>query len=191
MTLQKEFYRKKMKANLNSLQNSEHGHLSNQIANKLFNTYEWQRANTIGVTISRGKEINTNPVIKRAWEEGKQVAVPKCLPKTKEMEFRVFSNYNQLEVVYYGLQEPKKTETTMVQPPEIDLLIVPGLIYDLKGYRIGFGGGYFDRYLVNYPNQTVALALELQLMEEIPVESFDIPVQKVVTEKRILHTNAN
>lgn len=191
MKEQKEVLRKKMKASLNRMKHDEYNELSKQIANGLFDTDEWKNAEIIGITISRGKEIDTSYIIRKAWEVGKQIAIPKCLPKTKGMDFRIFSDYKELEIVYYGLQEPKVEETNSVLPNQIDLLIVPGLIYDERGYRIGFGGGYFDRYLSTYPNETITLAFDLQVVKEIPNEAFDLPVQKIITDKKVIQTNDN
>jgi 5-formyltetrahydrofolate cyclo-ligase len=191
MKEEKEFLRKKMKASLNKMENEVHNALSKKAADSLFLTDEWINAGIIGITISRGKELDTSYVIQKAWEDGKQVAIPKCLPKTKEMDFRVFSDYKQLEIVYYGLQEPKVEETFAVTPAQIDLLIVPGLIYDERGYRIGFGGGYFDRYLINYQNHTATVAFEIQLVDHVPAEPFDIPVQKILTDMRVIETNGH
>jgi 5-formyltetrahydrofolate cyclo-ligase len=187
----KEALRKKMKATLNRMKNDEYNELGKQAADALFETEEWKNADTVGITISRGKELDTSYIIKKAWEDRKKVAIPKCLAKTKEMDFRVFTDYSQLEIVYYGLQEPKIDETTAVIPDQIDLLIVPGLIYDKRGYRIGFGGGYFDRYLVNYPNAKITIAFDIQVVERIPTEQFDLPVQKIITDKRVIETNGH
>lgn len=189
MKQQKEALRKKMKATLNRMKNEEYKELSGKVAGVLFTTDEWKNADTIGITVSRGKELDTSYIIRKAWEEGKNLAIPKCIHKTKEMDFRLFTDYSQLEIVYFGLQEPKVETTTAVSPNQIDLLIVPGLIYDEKGYRIGFGGGYFDRYLANYRNNTITLAFDLQVVDEIPKEDFDLPVQKIITDKRVIQSN--
>ncbi|MFC7393341.1 5-formyltetrahydrofolate cyclo-ligase [Scopulibacillus cellulosilyticus] len=142
---------------------------------------EWNRAKTIGLTISKGREIQTKPIIEAAWQEGKTVVVPKCLPKLKQMVFRKLTSYDQLETVYYGLLEPVEERTKAVNKQDVDLLIVPGLVFDKHGYRIGHGGGYYDRFLENYDGKTCSLALDEQIKENIPIERHDLPVQKIVT----------
>lgn len=146
----------------------------------------YQDAEVIGVTISRYPEVNTKPLIEAAWKAGKKVAIPKCLPTTKEMDFRIFTSYKELETVYQDLLEPIVEETTAVLKEEIDLLIVPGVVYSKAGYRIGFGGGYYDRFMTNYVGRTISLAFNEQLNENVFRESHDIPVQTIITDKEVI-----
>ncbi len=125
-------------------------------------------ASTIAVTISRGLEIPTRPVIEQAWEEGKQVCIPKCDPDTKKMQFRTYQTDDQLETVYAGLLEPVIEKTKEVKPSQIDLMIVPGVCFDTDGFRIGFGGGYYDRYLSDYKGKTVSLLLSASCLHTSP-----------------------
>nr|WP_245799250.1 5-formyltetrahydrofolate cyclo-ligase [Virgibacillus siamensis] len=143
----------------------------------------WKQAKTIGITISNGFEWATRPIIETAWNEQKDVCVPKCLPKSRKLDFYQLHTYNQLEVVYYNLLEPNPEESEKVKKEDIDLLVVPGLLFDQNGYRIGFGGGYYDRFLADYPNRTVSLASNFQVVQEVPAESFDIPVETIITDK--------
>lgn len=87
---------------------------------------------------------------------------------------------------YFGLDEPDVKKTTPVKKDAIDLLIVPGLVFTKKGYRVGFGGGYYDRYLTDFTQPTVSLVHTKQFVEDFPIEPFDIPVQYLVTEKGII-----
>lgn len=149
----------------------------------LLNSQLWEKASTIGCTIAQAHEVETAPIIELAWQEGKKVVVPKCTPKESHLDFHELSSFDQLETVYFGLQEPVPTLCPVYEPNSIDLMLVPGLIFDLNGYRIGYGGGYYDRYLATYANQTVALATEAQLVESVPFEEYDVPVNHIVTEK--------
>lgn len=177
----KKQLRKKIMQQLTAMTNEQYTSLSAKLASQLFLTSHWQQSKVVALTISRFPEVDTFPIINQAWSEGKQVAIPKCLPKTKEMDFRIFSSYDNLEVVYSGLQEPVKDKTKSVQPSEIDLLIVPGVAYTLKGDRIGFGGGYYDRYLVDYNGVTLSLAFPEQVVNKMPLDPHDLPVQKIIT----------
>ena len=80
--------------------------------------------------------------------------------------------------------EPIVEETTSIKKEVIDLQIVPGVVFSNEGYRIGFGGGYYDRYLTDYNGYTLSLAFECQTGYVIPIETHDIPVRKIYTEKR-------
>ncbi|MGF7532591.1 5-formyltetrahydrofolate cyclo-ligase [Bacillus mexicanus] len=157
-----------------------------RIYKDLFSLPEWQNASTIGVTISRGVEIPTRPIIEQAWKEGKQVCIPKCDPGTKHMQFRTFQSDDQLEIVYAGLLEPVIEKTKEVKSSQIDLIIVPGVCFDTDGFRIGFGGGYYDRYLSDYKGETASLLLECQLFACVPRLPHDIPVNKLITEDQVI-----
>ena len=92
-------------------------------------------------------EIPTFHIIEQAWHEGKEVAVPKCNPENKAMEFKKITSFEQLESVYSGLLEPVAETVKVRDQHDLDLLIVPGLAFTKDGYRLGFGGGYYDRFL--------------------------------------------
>lgn len=183
---EKIMLRKKMKEKLSTISKPDYEHYSYNIAQKLYEQEEWKKAKTIGVTVSKKPEVDTYQIIRKAWEEGKVVAVPKCRPQEKVLEFRRLCAFNQLESVYNGLWEPIPGVTKEVKPDEIDLLIVPGLAFSRTGYRLGFGGGYYDRYLKSYRGHTVSLAFHMQLLERIPVEEHDRPVEKIITDREIV-----
>ncbi|KZE66425.1 5-formyltetrahydrofolate cyclo-ligase [Fictibacillus phosphorivorans] len=180
--MNKSEWRKKIKQEL--LHTSEEDRItkSKAISNQLFDTTEWRKAQSIGITVSRKFELDTANIIKRAWEEGKKVGVPKCYSADKQMEFREIRSYEQLENVYMDLYEPKKDETPLIPSEQIDLIIVPGLVFDKTGYRIGYGGGYYDRYLYAYSGQKISLAYTFQTTDKLPHEEFDIPVDQIITE---------
>jgi 5-formyltetrahydrofolate cyclo-ligase len=185
--LEKKFeIRNEVKRMLKNMGHELHAEWSNKIAETLFETDYWQEANTIGLTVSKGFEVDTKSLFFRCWQEKKKTAVPKCDPNIKEMEFREIKSFDQLENVYLDLQEPIFEQTTLITPKEIDLLIVPGICFDRRGHRIGYGGGYFDRYLHKYANVTIALAFSFQIVEEVPIESHDIPVDIIITEKELV-----
>jgi 5-formyltetrahydrofolate cyclo-ligase len=186
MLMDKKEWRATILAHLNSLSEQEKQLKSKAIYDHLLYHRAWENSQLIGVTISTAKEINTKPIIEKAWEQKKQVAVPKCLPQTKQLDFRELSTFTQLESVYFGLEEPIVAQTSPVQPEHMMLLIVPGLCFDSRGYRIGFGGGYYDRFLANYKGIKVALAYEEQLIEKVPEQGHDIPVDFLITPRGVV-----
>ncbi|KMP25108.1 5-formyltetrahydrofolate cyclo-ligase [Bacillus albus] len=181
--------RKRIIEHMNSLSEERYTTLSEQIACSLYAQKEWTEAKTIGITLSMENEVNTYPIIKKAWEEGKKVVVPKCNKGTRTMSFRQISNFDQLETVYMNLREPIPALTGEVNADEIDLQIVPGVAYTARGERIGYGGGYYDRYLVHYKGKTLSLAYSFQMVDHIPVEPFDKNVEKIITEKGTMVKN--
>ncbi|MDZ5607995.1 5-formyltetrahydrofolate cyclo-ligase [Bacillus pseudomycoides] len=178
--------RKKIVEQMNSLSKEQHKTLSEQIVFSLYEQKEWRESETIGITLSMEHEVNTYVIIEQAWREGKKVFVPKCNRETRTMTFRQITNFNQLETVYMSLREPIPALTVEAEANEIDLLFVPGVAYTRRGERIGYGGGYYDRYLVQYEGKTLSLAFGFQIVSYIPTESFDQNVQKIITEKETI-----
>ncbi|MFZ3580338.1 5-formyltetrahydrofolate cyclo-ligase [Virgibacillus sp. DJP39] len=183
--MNKSKLRKKAITYLNSLSKPEKKSIEEKITSQLINSELWKKAETIGITISQGFEWDTKAIIDTAWKEQKQVTVPKCDPAKKQLTFYQLKTYNQLEIVYYNLQEPSPSISKPIKKTSIDLLIVPGLLFDKNGYRIGFGGGYYDRFLTDFPNVTASLVADGQLIQEIPSEAFDLPVDYIINENGI------
>ena len=184
--MDKREIRKAVLGRLKELPEADHREKGLRAAGRLIKGMEFERAGTIGITISRHPEIDTRPVILAAWAAGKRVAVPRCSPADRGMQFRELGSFDDLETVYMDLLEPVESRTEPVEKNEIDLIIVPGVAFSEAGYRIGFGGGYYDRYLAGYRGRTVSLALEVQLAGELPAESHDVPVGTLFTEERLI-----
>jgi len=179
--------RKNVIQQLKGLSEEEHTTIEHQIHKHVFATQLWKEAETIGITISQeGIEWDTKAIIEQAWSEGKSVAIPKCLQETRAMQFYEFKSYDELEVVYYGLKEPQPQKSRLIDKNDMDLLFVPGVVFDALGYRIGFGGGYYDRFLTDFHHTTVSLVSTVQLISEVPKENHDIAVDYLVTEKEII-----
>lgn len=184
--MEKKQLRIKLKETLSNLSKPGYEELSKQISHQLYRDEDWNQANIIGITISKFPEVDTYQIIRKAWELGKTIAVPKCYPKEKKMSFRIISDFSQLESVFYGLLEPIEKKTKHINPENIDLIIVPGLGYTKEGYRLGFGGGYYDRYLKDYSGKTISLAFQSQIIPAFKTENFDIPVAKIITDARVM-----
>jgi 5-formyltetrahydrofolate cyclo-ligase len=184
--MDKNYFRTLIKNKLNEMNEEKYWEYSESIHKQLFSLNLWNEAKTIAVTISNGREVDTTHIIEKAWQEKKQIVVPKCDPASKTMEFRHITSFNQLEKVFYGLLEPKIKDTEKATPNQIDLMIVPGICYDRKGYRIGYGGGYYDRYLTRYKNSTLSLAFSTQLVDHVPADIHDIPVSSIITECEVI-----
>lgn len=118
------------------------------------------------------------------WKDGKTIAVPKVFGEI--MKYYAITSYDDPEDGYFGIREPKHAEL-----PEIiagdGLMILPGVAFDEERHRIGYGGGFYDRYLEAHPRmQKIAFAFEFQMFEEVPFEEFDRKPEKIITEKRII-----
>lgn len=184
--MEKQKLREQVLKQLHQLSPSDHEQKSALIQKRVLASDEFKYAKTIGITLSRFPEVATHHLIEFAWQCGKRIAIPKCISSTREMDFRLIDSFDQTEVVYMDLKEPCVDLTESVPPEEIDLQIVPGVVYSPEGYRIGFGGGYYDRYLAGYPFQTISLAFERQILDNVIREPHDFPVSYLYTEVRII-----
>lgn len=151
-----------------------------RLHSRLYDQPEWGRAKVIAVTLSQSFEIDTAPIILHARHEGRTVVVPRTLPG-HQMEFVEITEETSFDETTFGVLEPH--EGRVFQPNEIDLMVVPGVAFTLSGRRLGFGGGYYDRYLANYNGKTISLALPTQLADEgeWKADQYDQPVDRVLT----------
>lgn len=155
----------------------------NQLYQQLFKSGAWQQAQVVGLTISLPGELNTQPMIAQAWAEGKKVVLPVIDLTTKQMTFHEYKPATKLVKVAFNLLEP--TGTKAYQPNEINLLVVPGLLFNQEKQRIGFGGGFYDRYCANYPGVTVALADQKRWTNKIwPIAPTDLPLTTIFHSKQ-------
>ncbi|MDD9150771.1 5-formyltetrahydrofolate cyclo-ligase [Sporolactobacillus sp. CQH2019] len=167
-----------------------------EVGERLFACRPWRRAKTVAVTLSVGREIETKAIILKAWSQKKCVAVPKCEPSAKQLTFYRLESFDQLKIGYFGLMEPEPGKAIKMDKKSLDLVIVPGVVFDRRGYRIGYGGGYYDRFLQNFSGETVSLLLEIQLFDRLPEEGHDQRVDMLITENecirvkdRVVHEN--
>ena len=139
----------------------------------------YQEVKTIATYLSFPHEFQTQELIKRMLKDGKKVLIPKTYPKGR-MEFVVYDP-KQLAKTSFGLLEPQG-DLEVVEPSQIDLIHVPGLAFTTEGYRIGYGGGYYDRYLEHFTGHTLSTVYPCQI-QEFNLENHDIPVQEVLIDE--------
>ena len=180
-----------MREHLGKMDNETYFCRSRLIIQRLLREPSIIKGKTIAVTMSGFPEVETREMIRTLWALKKNVAVPKCEPKTREMDFYVITSFEQLETIYLNIEEPKIIETTYISKREIDVIIVPGIVFNETGYRIGFGGGYYDRYLSTFHGEKISVAFDEQIAERIPTETHDIPVNIILTDKRRIDCAAN
>ena len=139
----------------------------------------YQEAKVIATYLSFPHEFQTQELIEQALKDGKKVLIPKTYPKGR-MDFVVY-NPQQLVKTSFGLLEPQG-DLEVVDASQIDLIHVPGLAFTTEGYRIGYGGGYYDRYLKHFSGHTFSTVYPCQIKDFIP-EKHDIPVQEVLIDE--------
>ncbi|RSU02020.1 5-formyltetrahydrofolate cyclo-ligase [Vagococcus fessus] len=157
--------------------------LESKILSQLFETRIWQGTEVIAITMSLPFEFNTKPIIEEAWKTGKKCYVPKVLANN-QMTFIQITPDTRYEKGVFGIKEPIGDSISSFS--KTALMIVPGLIFNREGYRIGQGGGYYDRYLSNYKGITASLVFPQQLSDDWTPEKFDQPVDYIITTEKVI-----
>lgn len=140
-------------------------------------TKQYKEAKTVYGYLPYNQEVRTVPMLEKALADGKRVAVPKVYGD--EMRFIYITDMSRVEKGYAGIPEPIDDEPVADDPTA--LVLMPGLAFDPKGHRIGYGGGFYDRFLAAEPDHpTVALCYDFQMFPQLETEHFDIPVDCVL-----------
>ncbi|MGE5558296.1 MAG: 5-formyltetrahydrofolate cyclo-ligase [Bacillota bacterium] len=172
---------------LDSLSDEERRIKSRSICNNILSWPLYKEAVSIGAFMPYGREIDIRPILEHAVANEKILSLPKVVASNGSLIFhRIRALESDLYPGYRGIMEPggMNTQSPTFHP---DLLIIPGLVYDLRGYRLGHGKGFYDNFLVSlqHPVVTLGVAYRLLLVEMLPVEIHDIPVDAVATEEGI------
>ena len=172
----KKALRKEIKA-LRAAHTDEQIHeLSLGVRDQVLTLPEYQEAEVIYAYVDCKHEVETSDIIRAAWADGKRVAVPKVLGQDMKF-FYITSLENDLEEGYFGIREPfEKHAADETGDEEKALMLMPGVAFDEERHRIGYGGGFYDRFLEAHPKLSrVALAFEFQVKESVPSLKFHLP----------------
>lgn len=152
---------------------------------------EYLQAETVMTYLDFRNEVQTGALAEHSLAAGKRVVIPVTDIKRHLLLPSRLTNYpGDLQPGHWGILEPKPDCLRPVEPTEIDLIFVPGVAFDLNGYRLGYGGGYYDRFLTRTGPHAVfvGLAFEMQVRQQVYPEAHDVPVHYLITEKRLLRT---
>ena len=150
---------------------------SAQLGELLARSPAYRQADTVYGYLPYNQEVRTVPILAQALADGKQVAVPKVYGD--DMKFIVLTDLTQVSRGYAGIPEPIADGPEAADPEA--LVLMPGLVFDPQGHRIGYGGGFYDKFLSREPRHpTVALCYDFQMVDKLETESFDIPVDLVL-----------
>lgn len=190
ITKRKRTLRKRVRRKRDSLSSMQIKTKSQQITDKLLSITELNGFNTIMLYLSMESEVQTFTLLQRLLTLNKVVLAPVMEPvKKKLLPYQIVNPEVDLINNKYDIQEPDPKRCKLLSPSEIELVTVPGVAFDAQGYRIGYGGGYYDRFLKGCQKALwVGLAFECQLVEDAVCATWDLPVHKIVTEKRTLTT---
>jgi len=163
--------------------------VSEKIVQRFMDLPEYHFGKTVMFYVDVRDEVRTRQALPAALASGKRIVVPYCVDG--ELELFWLENMDELELGMYRILEPKNelrtSENKRLQPPDLDLVMVPGVAFDRNGGRTGHGKGYYDKLLqhARLDAPLIALSFECQLFEKIPAESHDIYMDKVVTEDAV------
>jgi 5-formyltetrahydrofolate cyclo-ligase len=189
MTPDKPSIRREVLGRRDAMSQDDRRKKSELIAARLSDEPEYKGASTVLFYVNFRSEVQTRGLLEAALKSGKRVVVPKVDRKAHELKlFEITDPGRDLESGYMGIYEPVEAAARPADSAEIDLVVLPGVGFDLKGRRLGYGGGYYDRLIarLNPGTHLVALAFELQMCDAIPAEEHDKPVDKIITETRVI-----
>lgn len=135
---------------------------------------------------SCGSEISTSRIISAAFADGKAVAFPLCLDSCGNMEFYFVASFNDLNRGMYGILEPNTDKCCKITDYSDALCLVPGLCFDLKGFRLGYGKGYYDRFLEKFTIKTAGLCYNELIQNSLPIDIYDVSVDYIITQTGII-----
>ena len=173
----------------NSIKLTEKKLKENAIRKRLFSLHDIKKAKNILFYVSFQSEVDTIHCIQRTFKLKKHVVLPLVESKKRELRLYEIKNLSDLRPGYMGIQEPlvKKNREKFLN--DIELVIIPGAGFDMEGNRLGYGFGYYDKLLSKSQGHitTIALAFEEQVVPNLPKESHDVQIDKIITEKRVIN----
>lgn len=176
----KQELRQAIRTQKRSMTQTEISEKSKKIFEKLEQLSVWKDTECIFAYVSYNQEVETRTRLETWIKEGKRIALPKVIGK--EMQFYFIEDMKQLESGYQGILEPNSSACA---DGTSGIMLMPGLAFDQEYHRLGYGGGFYDRYLKRYQQSKfykIALAYQFQIVEEVPTEVFDHLVDRIITE---------
>lgn len=174
--MDKKMLRRQIQQQRRSLTPAQIETASEQLAQQFLAHPLYKQAQSVYGYLSYQSEVSTWSLLRRIQREGKRVAVPRVVGQ--EMVFHWLDDLDRAQSGYHGIPEPLPTEPVADDPTA--LMLVPGLVFDAAGHRMGYGGGFYDRYLAAHRHPTIALCYEFQLLAHLQTEPHDIPVDVVL-----------
>ena len=159
--------------------------LDKKLCKSFLSLDEYKNCDALFTFVSGAIECDTKRIIAQAFADGKKVAVPRCINKSGEMEFYYISSFDDLVRGMYNISEPDVSRCQKAESYENALCIVPGLCFDYQHYRVGFGKGYYDRFLDEFSGISAGICYSKYIVSEVPKGAFDRNTDILVTEKFI------
>ena len=163
---------------------------STKIINTIMELPEFIKSKNIMLYLNFNNEVDTTPLVTWCFNNGKTVIAPYCIQSTREIiPFEINNLTTDLTKSTFGVMEPKHDLLKKFDIDDIDLIIVPGVVFDKHCNRIGFGAGYYDRFLSKKSKEaiTIGIAYDYQIIDEVPTDIYDVPLNFIVTQDRIIY----
>lgn len=170
-----------------ALTEKERREKSLQIAEQVLSLPEYEQAQTVMLFLNFRDEVETTGLAEETLKRGKRLVLPRCAPQGVLIPALVRDLSRDIEPGTWGIREPKRDTLVEVDPTSIDLVIVPGAAFDEQGNRLGYGGGYYDRFFKRIRPEVprVAIAFQTQILPEVPVGEYDQKISILVTEEGV------
>lgn len=171
----------------NSLTEQEILEKSEIIFSKLKELQDFKNANTIMLYMNFKSEVITDSIMDFTLKEGKKVVVPICIKEPRSLLLSQINDPKKdCETGFYGIRTPKDASIREVDPKEVDFVVVPGVAFSTAKYRLGYGGGYYDRFIKTLRPDAIkcALAFDIQIFPEIPIDRYDEKMDYIITETK-------
>ncbi len=182
--------RKALRTSRRSLDREKKADCDAEIQSRVLSLRSYASTDLVFTYVSLDTEVDTLGIIHAAWANGKRVAVPRCLPDSNEIEFYIIKSLDDLAPGHFGVLEPIPERCEKVGDYSHGLCVVPGLSFDAEGYRLGYGKGYYDRFLKQFHGVSVGLCYSSGVKWKLPRTSYDVPVDIIATERYLRHTQS-
>ncbi len=182
---QKASIRRDCLARRDALSQSEKKAKSRTIHERLSTVDEFRAASQLLCHVSKDSEVETQALMENLLKEGRRVLIP-VAKRDGTLQWSKLNRLDELEPGAFGVLEPRADSLRLREPAKNALVIVPCVAFDMSGQRLGYGKGFYDRFLAQHGGKTIGLAFETQKVERIPAEAHDVPLDVVVTESQVL-----
>ena len=162
--------------------------LDEKITDRVTKLWQYKECEVLLTYVSTAIEVDTMQLIAKALKDGKRVAAPRCIPGTCDMDFYYIDSTECLEPGSFGVLEPVPEKCKKLSDMSEGLCIAPALCYDWKGFRLGYGKGYYDRFLTRFQGTVVGICYSSCIRRKIPHGRFDRPVELLVTDQYLRRT---
>ena len=185
--MDKKFLRKEILMKRSEIDAAYRQRATTRVTDEIIRHVLFEKAKVIASFVAFRDEMDMTEINQTVLAQNKTLVLPYVSMEKHEMSFHVIENLDALVMNHYGLLEPNPLKHDRIDVTKIDLILTPGVAFDLNGYRLGYGGGFYDRLFAQLSKAIpkIGIAFDLQCITELPVEAYDEPITHLVTEKKI------